>query len=141
MRGASWFVGKRVASVRWRLACARQDETGMSTLSDGSGPSIGTSSVGSSDGELGPGFRKLSNLCKGLGRRASGEFPCEPLLAVELRLAPVVGLTIRISVPRNRLPPVPGGSEESPYRSVENAEQETATETVRMRRHEGVAEG
>lgn len=113
----------------------------MYTLSDGSGPSIGTSSVGLGDGEFGPGFRKLSNLCKGLGRRASGEFPCESLLAVELRLAPVVGLMIRVSVPRNRLPPVPGGSEESSYRFVENVEQETATEIVRVRRHEELTEG
>ena len=44
---------------------------------------IGTSSVGLGGGEFGPGFRKLSNLCKGLGRRASGGFPGEPFLAVE----------------------------------------------------------
>ena len=84
---------------------------------------------------------KLSNLCKGLGRRASGGFPGEPFLAVVLRLAPVVDLMIRVSVPRNRLPPVPGGSGESPYRFVESVEQETATETVRMRRHEELTEG
>ena len=93
-----------------------------------------------SGGEFGPGFRKLSDLCKSLGRRASGGFPGEPFLAVELRLAPDVSLTIRISVPRSRLPPVPGGSEESSYRFVENAEQETATETVRMREHEELTE-
>lgn len=113
----------------------------MYTLSDGSGSSIGTSSVGLSDGEFGPGFRKLSSLCKGLGRRASGEFPCEPFLAVELHLAPVVGLMIRVSVPRSRLPPVPGGSEESSCRFVDNVEQETATATVRMRKHEELTEG
>lgn len=97
--------------------------------------------MGLSDGEFGPGFRKLSNLCKGLGRRASSEVPCEPFLAVELRLAPVVGLMIRASVPRNRLPPVPGGSEESSSRCVENVEQETCVEPVRMRRHEDLTEG
>ena len=36
-------------------------------------------------------------LCKGLGRKASGGFPGKPLLVVELRLAPVVGVMIRVS--------------------------------------------
>lgn len=97
--------------------------------------------MGLSDGEFGPGFRKLSNLCEGFGRRALGEFPCELLLVVELRLAPVVGVMTRVSVPRDRLPPVPGGNQESSYRFVDNVEQETATETVRMRRHEELTEG
>ena len=131
--------GRAEEVCRWS-AWAEQGEIGMYTLSDGSGPSIGTSSAGLSDSEFGPGFRKLSNLCKGLGRRASGGFPGEPFLAVELRLAPVVGLMIRVSVPRSRLPSVPGGSKES-YRFVDNIEQETATETVRMRRHEELTEG
>ena len=112
----------------------------MYVLSDGSDPSQRNFKRGFERWQVRTGFRKLCNLCKGLGRRASGGFPGEPFLAVELRLAPVVGLMIRVSVPRSRLPSVPGGSKES-YRFVDNIEQKTAREAVRMRRHGEVAEG